>query len=76
VPILRTALVGNIDAQLPALVSSDLADRYFEMTTVEGDTIYSPRDQQPRDFAFAIYDADGVLQASTADASEAGPLFP
>jgi two-component system OmpR family sensor kinase len=75
VPILRSALVGNIDAQLPALVSSDLAERYFDMTTVESETIYTPRDQQPRDFAFAIYDGAGVLQASTA-ISEEGPVFP
>lgn len=76
VPILRSALVANIDAQLPALVASDLAERYFETMDVDGDTIYTPRDQQPRDFAFAIYDADGVLQASTGDSTDEGPVFP
>lgn len=76
VPILRSALIANIDAQLPALVASDLADRYFETTDVDGDTIYTPSDQRPRDFAFAIYDADGVLQASTGDSPDEGPVFP
>jgi two-component system OmpR family sensor kinase len=76
VPILRSALVGNIDSQLPALVSTDLVDRYFETMDVEGDTIYMARDEQPRDFAFAIYDAEGVLQASTGVSPESGPEFP
>lgn len=76
IPILRSALIANIDAQLPALVSSDLAERYFETTDVDGDTVYTPRDQQPRDFAFAVYDVSGVLQASTGDAAEDGPVFP
>ncbi len=76
VPILRTALIANIDAQLPALVASDLADRYFESTAIEGGTVYTPRDQQPRDFAFAIYDVGGVLQASTEGSASGGPVFP
>lgn len=76
VPILRNALIVNIDAQLPSLVSSDLTDRYFETTEVDGSTIYTPKDQQPRDFAFAIYDSDGVLQASTGTSAGDGPIFP
>lgn len=76
VPILRNALVANIDAQLPALVSSDLADRYFDATTVDGVTTYAPRDEQPRDFSFAIYDAAGVLQATARGTSGQAPLFP
>lgn len=42
VPILRNALVANIDAQLPALVSSDLVDRYFDTVTVDGVSTYTP----------------------------------
>ncbi|MDF2507394.1 MAG: histidine kinase, partial [Microbacterium sp.] len=76
VPILRTALVANIDAQLPALVSSDLAERYFETTTVDGVTTYTPREEQPRDFSFAIYDATGVLRATARGTSGQAPLFP
>lgn len=76
VPILRNALVTNIDAQLPALVSSDLVERYFDATTVDGETFYTPRDEQPRDFSFAIYDAEGVLRATAPGMSGRAPLFP
>ncbi|WP_337006884.1 MULTISPECIES: sensor histidine kinase [unclassified Microbacterium] len=76
VPILRSALVENIDAQLPALVSTDLAERYFDVSTVDGVTTYSARDEQPRDFSFAIYDAGGTLQATARGTSSQAPLFP
>ncbi|PKQ34306.1 MAG: two-component sensor histidine kinase [Actinobacteria bacterium HGW-Actinobacteria-11] len=76
VPILRNALVANIDAQLPALVSSDLVERYFETATVDGTTTYTPREEQPRDFSFAIYDATGVLRATARGTSGPSPLFP
>ena len=74
VPILRSTLVENIDAQLPALVSADLTGRYFDVETAGGSTTYTAR-ETPRDFFFAIYDADGVLQAS-AGSGTATPLFP
>ncbi|UPL13296.1 MULTISPECIES: sensor histidine kinase [Microbacterium] len=74
VPVLRNALVLNIDAQLPALVSSNLADRYFVLAD-DGETL-TPRDT-PRDFAVAIYNADGDLLASSgAMPLESAPLFP
>ncbi|PRA80827.1 HAMP domain-containing sensor histidine kinase [Microbacterium sp. MYb66] len=76
VPVLRNALVANIDAQLPALVSSDLVDRYFETDTVDGVTTYTAREEQPRDFSFAIYDAAGVLRATARGTSGQAPLFP
>ncbi|MEV8250520.1 HAMP domain-containing sensor histidine kinase [Microbacterium sp. NPDC076768] len=76
VPVLRTALVANIDTQLPALVSSDLVDRYFETNTVDGVTTYIPRDEQPRDFSFAIYDASGALMATAKGTSGEAPIFP
>lgn len=76
VPILRNALVANIDAQLPALVSSDLVDRYFDPVTVDGVTTYTPREEQPRDFSFAIYDATGELRATARGTSGQAPLFP
>ncbi|MBT2496585.1 MULTISPECIES: sensor histidine kinase [Microbacterium] len=76
VPILRNALVANIDAQLPALVTSDLVERYFDATTVDGVTSYAPREEQPRDFSFAIYDATGVLRATARGTSGQAPLFP
>lgn len=76
VPLLRSALVSNIEAQLPALVSSNLAERYLDTATVDGRTVYTPRDEQPRDFSFAIYDAEGALLATTGNSSGAAPLFP
>jgi len=77
VPILRNSLVDNIDAQLPALVSADLANRYFEVSVEDGKTVYTPSDS-PRDFFVAIYDAEGVLQTTTGSSSSANgaPLFP
>lgn len=76
VPILRNALVQNIDAQLPALVSSDLVDRYFETSTADDVTTYTPRAEQPRDFSFAIYDAEGVLRTTARGTAGGAPLFP
>lgn len=75
VPLLRNALVSNIDAQLPALVSSDLASRYLDSVTVDGETIYTRKAEQPRDFFFAVYDATGVLQATGGSAEASAPLF-
>jgi two-component system OmpR family sensor kinase len=75
-PLLRTALVANIDAQLPALVTSNLVDRYFETTYADGRTVYTAT-ETPRDFSVALYDAEGDLQATTTDAdAETAPLFP
>lgn len=76
VPILRTALVTNIETQLPALVSSgDLIDRYFDTTMVDGDPVYTRKPEQPRDFFFAIYDSEGVLQATAGNSSAEAPEF-
>src|SRR5687768_10493448 len=75
VPVLRSARIGNIASQLPALVSSNLVDRYFETMEVDGATLYMPRDERPRDFAVAIYDAEGVLQASSGGV-DGSPDFP
>ncbi|GAA1248258.1 two-component system OmpR family sensor kinase [Microbacterium phyllosphaerae] len=75
VPILRNSLVDNIDAQLPALVSADLANRYFDVSVDDDKTVYTPTDS-PRDFFVAIYDAEGVLQATTGNSANGAPLFP
>ncbi len=76
VPLLRNALVENINAQLPALVTSDLVNRYFDTTTIDGVTTYTPRDEKPRDFSFAVYDAEGTLRATAPSASGRAPVFP
>ncbi|HWS50434.1 MAG TPA: HAMP domain-containing sensor histidine kinase [Microbacterium sp.] len=73
VPILRSALITNIESQLPSLVSSDLAGRYFDVTTEEGVTSYTQRDT-PRDFSFAVYDATGRLTATAVSGPR--PNFP
>ncbi|MCI1019587.1 HAMP domain-containing histidine kinase [Microbacterium sp. C5A9] len=75
VPILRNALVSNIESQLPALVSADLADRYFDVAMVDGETHYTPK-ESPRDFFVAIYDGEGVLQTTTGTSANGSPLFP
>ncbi|MFT4259209.1 sensor histidine kinase [Microbacterium sp.] len=75
VPIMRGALISNLEAQLPALVSTDLAGRYLDVDTSSGKTAYMPRDT-PRDFFFAIYDAEGVLQATAGASGDDTPLFP
>lgn len=77
VPLLRSALIANIDAQLPALVSSDLTGRYFAAETADGEVRYTPRDDRPRDFYVAIYDAEGELKgiAGTSVLSDP-PVFP
>jgi len=74
-PILRNSLIDNIDSQLPALVSADLADRYFDVTVEDGKTTYTPTDS-PRDFFVAIYDAEGELQTTTGSSANGAPLFP
>ncbi|WP_309104285.1 HAMP domain-containing sensor histidine kinase [Microbacterium sp.] len=73
VPILRSALITNIESQLPSLVSSDLTGRYFDVTTEDGVTSYTQRDT-PRDFSFAVYDATGRLTATAVSGPR--PNFP
>lgn len=75
VPFLRDSVVRNIEAQLPALVSADLADRYFDVSMVDGRTIYDPA-ETPREFFVAIYDGEGVLQTTAGSSSNGSPLFP
>ncbi|WP_314424189.1 HAMP domain-containing sensor histidine kinase [uncultured Microbacterium sp.] len=75
VPILRNALVSNIESQLPALVSADLADRYFDIAMVDGEPQYTPK-ESPRDFFVAIYDGAGALQTTTGASANGSPLFP
>lgn len=76
-PILRNALIDNIDSQLPALVSADLVSTYFDVTTADGETVYTPK-ATPRDFSFAVYDPiSGVLQATAGSGNGRDtPLFP
>src|SRR5690606_36560909 len=79
VPILRNSLITNIDTQLPPLVSSDLAERWFDITLDEGALVFSPREGAPRasEYFFAVYGADGELLAEAGGAQGAPrPNFP
>lgn len=79
-PILRTSLVNNVDAQLPALVASDLADRFFIVGPDEDGVLsFTPRPGLPRqsDYFIALYNAAGVLKAEAGGPRGApGPQFP
>ena len=65
VPLLRNSLVSNIEAQLPSLVTSDLADRWFDMELVDGALSLTRSETAPRsaEYSFAIYAADGTFLA-------------
>jgi two-component system OmpR family sensor kinase len=79
VPLLRNSLISNIDAQLPSLVTSDLASRWFEMGLVDGTLELSPAENAPRssDYFFAIYAADGTRLAEAGGTAQAErPMFP
>jgi two-component system OmpR family sensor kinase len=79
-PILRNSLVNNIDAQLPSLVASDLADRFFVLgPDEEGVLSFTPRPGLPRqsDYFIALYNAAGVLKATAGGPRNSpAPTFP
>ena len=79
VPLLRSSLIGNIDAQLPSLAASDLVSRWFDAENVDGVPVLTPVENTPRstDYVFAVYAADGLFLASAGGTSEeAIPIFP
>ena len=79
VPLLRNSLVSNIDAQLPALVTSDLASRWFDMEVVDGSLTVTGAETAPRsaDYFFAVYSADGTFLAQAGGAAQLEPpIFP
>lgn len=78
VPILRAALVGNVDAQLPALVSSDLADRFFDIAPDgHGGLVATERNDIRSEAFVALYDSAGKLIAQAGGSQDADqPNFP
>ncbi|HWV50800.1 MAG TPA: HAMP domain-containing sensor histidine kinase, partial [Microbacterium sp.] len=79
VPIMRTALIGNIDAQLQPLASTDMADRFFDVTSDgNGGLVFAPREDAVRSEAFvAFYDAGGAFIAQAGGPQDAvAPAFP
>jgi two-component system OmpR family sensor kinase len=74
VPILRNALISNINAQLPALVSSDLADRFFQVgTDGQGELVFTERENVRGEAFVAFYDASGRKIAQAGGAQNAVP---
>lgn len=79
VPLLRNSLISNIDAQLPSLVTSDLAERWFDMELVDGALSLTEAESMPRasEYFFAIYAADGTFLAQAGGSQDAAqPIFP
>ena len=80
VPILRNAMVNNIDTQLPAIVSTSQAQRFFDITIDNGELELSARENAPRsvDFVAAFYDAAGdpLAEVGGSDQASARPVFP
>lgn len=80
VPILRNAMVNNIDTQLPAIVSTSQAQRFFDITINNGELEVSPRENAPRsvDFVAAFYDAAGnpLAEVGAGDEESGRPIFP
>lgn len=80
VPILRGAMINNIDSQLPALATTGQAERFFDVSTNgDGQLVFQPAADAPRstDFVVAFYRADGTLLAEAGGQSaERRPDFP
>jgi len=79
VPLLRNSLISNIDAQLPSLSTSDLAERWFDMEFIDGELSLTESEQPPRasEYSFAIYAADGTFLGQAGGAPDAEtPIFP
>ncbi|WP_460799780.1 sensor histidine kinase [Microbacterium sp. GXF0217] len=79
VPIMRTALIGNINAQLQPLAGTDMADRFFDVSSDgDGGLVLNARDDAVRSEAFvAFYDAAGNFVAQAGGAQDAvAPNFP
>lgn len=79
VPILRGAMINNIDAQLPALATTGQAERFFTVSTEDGRLVFEPKPDAPRstDFVVAFYATSGepIAQAG-APSPEQRPQFP
>ena len=79
VPILRGAMINNIDAQLPALATTGLAERFFEVDAWDGALSLSPKADAPRasDYVVAFYGSDGAkLAQAGGSADREPPVFP
>lgn len=78
VPLLRGSLILNIQGQLPALATSDLVSRWFDVENVDGSQRLVLSENAPRsaDYSFAVYAADGTFLAQAGGAAGAAvPTF-
>lgn len=79
VPILRGAMVNNIDSQLPALATTGQAERFFDVSADGGRLLFEPTEVAPRptEFMVAFYTANGEFVAEAGgQASGPRPEFP
>ncbi|BDZ37545.1 sensor histidine kinase [Microbacterium suwonense] len=78
IPILRGAMINNINSQLPALATTGQAERFFDVTVSDGDLHFEPKAGAPRatDFAVAFYTTDGDPIAQAGVTPEQRPEFP
>ncbi|SJN15298.1 Signal transduction histidine kinase [Microbacterium esteraromaticum] len=80
VPILRGAMINNINAQLPALASTGQAERFFDVSSNDGQLVFEPASDAPRatDFVVAFYnstDGSPIAQAG-GQSADRRPVFP
>jgi two-component system OmpR family sensor kinase len=75
---LRNALISNTDEQLIALAPTDLASGLMDIVYVEGEGVrFSKKPDAPdTQYFVAIYDSNGVLQATAGGDRAQSPEFP
>jgi len=79
VPILRGAMINNIDAQLPALATTGQAERFFDVSAANGTLEFVRPEVPPRptEFVVAFYTSDGAYIAQGGGQPSAPrPIFP
>lgn len=79
VPILRGAMINNINAQLPALATTSQAERFFEVSARDGTLVFEPAANARRatEFVVAFYDSNGErLAVAGGPAIGDRPVFP
>ncbi|WP_309129554.1 HAMP domain-containing sensor histidine kinase [Microbacterium sp.] len=79
VPILRGAMINNIDAQLPALATTSQAERFFDVSAADGTLVFEPAANARRstEFVVAFYDSNGDrLAVAGGPANADRPVFP
>jgi two-component system OmpR family sensor kinase len=79
VPILRNAMINNIDSQLPSLATTGQAERFFDITVEGGKLVFQPKADAPRatDFVVAFYTTTGdPIEQAGGHGDDRRPAFP